>query len=218
MLLAILLTTTGTEIAGVSADAVIADILAALGASSLQDLDWASNTELYQWADEAVKRLSHRCGVFVERDTSNVTIDGTSQYPVPAGHIDTIHVSLGTLSLRATTVAELEALDGAWAVTQGTVNRFSMDADGIDYVTLYQIPTVNGQTVAFIFHQFPPAEITTGTIVDVPSPMGDYLAFAMVGEARRKESDRAMPEVAEHCDQMMALMEEVACAYWGPGQ
>lgn len=218
MLLAILLTTTGTSIAGVSADQVIADILPALGASSLGDLDWASVTELYQWSDEAIKRLSHRCGVFVVRDTTNVTIDGTSQYPVPAGHIDTIHVTLGTLSLRATTVGELEALDENWALSAGVVNRFSMDADGIGFVTLYQIPLVNGTTVAWIFHQFPPAAITSGSTVDVPSPMGDYLAYAMVGEARRKESDRAMPEVAEHCDQMMGLFEAAAGAYWGPGQ
>lgn len=216
MLLAILLTTTGSSIAGVSADQVIADILPALGATSLQDLDWASSTELYQWADEAVKRLSHRCGVFVERDTSTSVVESTSQYPVPAGHIDTIHVTLGTLSLRASTVAELEALDGTWAVTQGPVSRFSMEADGTDFITLYQVPTSTG-TLAWIFHQFP-EEITSGSLVDVPSPMADYLAYAMVGEARRKESDRAMAEVSDHCDQMMALMEEVACAYWGPGQ
>ncbi len=217
MLLAILLTTTGTSIAGVSADQVVADILPALGASSLADLDWASSTELYQWADEAIKRLSHRCGVFVERDTSNTTVSGTSQYPVPDGHIDTIHVTLGTLSLRATTVAELEALDGAWAVTQGTVTRFSMEADGTDFITLYQVPTTNGTTLAWIFHQFP-EQIASGSTIDVPSPIADYLAYGMIGEARRKESDRAMPEVSDHCDQMMALMEELATAYWGPGQ
>jgi hypothetical protein len=216
MLLAILLTTEGTVVAGVSADQVISDILPALGATSLEDLDWASATELYQWADEAVKRLSHRCGVFVERDTSNVTEANTSQYPVPAGHIDTIHVTLAGLSLRASTVAELEALDASWALTVGTVSRFSMEADGVDYITLYQVPLVGGSTLAWIFHQFP-AQIEQGSTVDVPPPMGDYLAYAMVGEARRKESDRAMPEVAEHCDQMMGLMEEVACAYWGPG-
>ncbi|HTB10938.1 MAG TPA: hypothetical protein VK752_05180 [Bryobacteraceae bacterium] len=221
MLLAVLLTSEGAIVAGVSADAVIADILPALGATSLADLDWASNTELYQWADEAVKRLSHRCGVFVERDTSTTTVSGTSQYPTPAGHIDTIHVTLNSLPplpLRATTVAELEALDGNWATTVGGVGRFSMDADGTGFITLYQVPVLGGQSLTWIFHQFPPVEITTGSTVDVPSPMGDYLAYAMVGEARRKESDRAMPEVAEHCDQMMALMEEVACAYWGPGQ
>jgi hypothetical protein len=216
MLLAVLLTSVGSSIAGVSADQAIGEILPALGATSLGDLDWASATELYQWADEAVKRLSHRCGVFVVRDTSNVTASNTSQYPVPAGHIDTIHVTLLGLSLRASTVADLEALDANWAVTAGTVTRFSMEADGTDFLTLYQVPTA-GNTLAWIFHQFPPA-IVQGGIVDVPSPMGDYLAYAMLGEARRKESDRAMPEVAEHCDQMMALIEEVACAYWGPGQ
>lgn len=217
MLAAVLLTSPGTSIAGVSADAVVADIFSALGATSFGDLDWASATELYQWADEAVKRLSHRCGVFVEYTQSTTSLTGVAQYPVPAGHIDTIHVTLGTLALRATTVAELEALDGTWAASAGVVNRFSMDADGTGYITLYQIPTTTGTTLTWIFHQFP-AAIVSGSTVDVPSPMGDYLAYAMVGDARRKESDRAMPEVAEHCDQMLALMEEVACAYWGPGQ
>lgn len=218
MLAAVLLTSEGLVVAGVSIDQVISDILPALGATSLQDLDWATNTELYQWADEAIKRLSHRCGVFVVRDDVSTTLTiGLSQYQVPPGHIDTIHVTLAGLSLRATTVAELEALDGTWAETEGAVTRFTMDAIGVGFITLYMIPTAAG-TLAWIFHQFPPAEITSGSIVDVPSPMADYTAYAMVGEARRKESDRAMPEVAEHCDQMMALMEEVACAYWGPGQ
>lgn len=217
MLLAVLLTSVGSSVAGVSADQVLADILPALGATSLVDLDWASSTELYQWADEAVKRLSHRCGVFVEYSFATLTGAGISQYPVPAGHIDTIHVTLGSLALRATTVAELEALDGQWAASQGVVTRFSMDADGTGFITLYQIPMTTGTTLTWIFHQFP-AAIVQGSTVDVPSPMGDYMAYAMVGEARRKESDRAMPEVAEHCDQMMGLMEEVACAYWGPGQ
>lgn len=217
MLAAVLLTSVGTTIAGVSADQVIGDILPALGASSLTDLNWCSATELYQWSDEAVKRLSHRCGVFVARDTSTTTVIGTSQYPVPAGHIDTIHATLAGLSLRATTVAELEALDGTWAVTEGgPVNRFSMDADGTGFITLYQIPTSAG-TLAWIFHEFP-ATIAEGGIVDVPSPMGDYLAYAMIGEARRKESEAAMPEVSSHCDQMMGLMEQAATAYWGPGQ
>lgn len=216
MLLAVLLTCEGLSVAGVSADQVLADILPALGATSLGDLDWATSTELYQWADEAVKRLSHRCGVFVEWNQATASVAGTPQYPVPAGHIDTIHVTLGTLALRATTVAELEALDGTWAASQGAVTRFSMDADGTGYITLYQIPMTTGTPLTWIFHQFPPVEISEGATVDVPSPMGDYLAYAMVGEARRKESDRAMPEVAEHCDQMTALMEEVACAYWGP--
>jgi hypothetical protein len=220
MLLAILLTTEGAVVAGVSADQVISDILSSLGATSLADLDWCSATELYQWADEAVKRLSHRCGVFVLRDTSTSLVSGLSQYEVPGGHIDTIHVSLleQALSLRASSVAELEALDGTWSASQGAVTRFSMDRNGTDFITLYQIPAASGQTLAVIFHQFPPVEIAEGATVDVPSPMGDYLAYSMIGEARRKESDRAMPEVAEHCEQMLALMEEVACAYWGPGQ
>lgn len=217
MLLAILLTTTGSQVAGVSADQVIADILPALGATSLGDLTWASDAELFQWADEAVKRLSHRCGVFVERDTSTSVVALTSQYPVPTGHIDTIHVTLGGLSLRPSTVADLEALDGTWAVTQGAVKRFSMDADGTGFITLYQVPTTTG-TLAWIFHQFPADVTTNAPAVDVPSPMGDYLAYGMLGDARRKESEAAMPEVAEHCDRMMALMEQVATAYWGPGQ
>lgn len=219
MLLAILLTTTGLEVAGFSADQLISDVLPALGASSLQDLDWASVTELYQWQDEAIKRLAHRCGVFVERAAPFATTElNTSQYPVPPGHIDTIHVTLNGLSLRAVTVSELEALDGSWATTDGPVTRFSMDADGLDYVTLYMVPTVTGLAINSIYHQFPPDPITAGTIVDMPLPMGDYLEYAMVGEARRKESDRAMAEVADHCDQMMALIEMVACGYWGPGQ
>lgn len=213
----------GPAIAGVNVDTIIGDLIPALGAGSLQDLDWVSEAELYQWADEAIKRLSHRCGVFVFRDTSTSIESGLSPYPVPQAHIDTIHVTLvpvsgAPLSLRATTSAELEALDGNWTATVGPITRFSMDADGTKFITVYMTPMATGGSLAWIFHGFP-AEIESGeTAVDVASPIGDYLAYAMLGEARRKQSERAMPEVADWCDKRLDLMEQVIEAYWGPGQ
>jgi hypothetical protein len=213
----------GPAIAGVDVDQIIGDLMPALGAGSLADLSFASEAELYQWADEAVKRLSHRCGVFVFRDTSTSIESEQSAYPVPQGHIDTIHASLvpvtgAPLSLRATTSAELGALDGTWKQSLGPVTRFSMDADGTEFLTLYMAPAATGGTLAWIFHRFP-AEIQSGaTAVDVASPIGDYLTYAMLGEARRKQSEMAMPEVADWCDARLALMEQVITAYWGPGE
>jgi hypothetical protein len=219
----VLLLPQGPALAGVDADQVIAELLPAFGASSLSDLTWASQTELYQWADEALKRLSHRAGVFVERDTTTNVTAPDGSYPVPAAHIDTIHVALLTfnpaaaLSLRATTVEELAALDATWPLTSGAVERFSMDQGPEGFITIYRLPLVSGN-LAWIFHKFPTAIQAGQTAIAAPSPIGDYLAYAMLGEARRKESEAAMPEVADHCDQMMALMEEVVTAYWGPGQ
>jgi hypothetical protein len=49
----------------------------------------------------------------------------------------------------------------------------------------------------------------------LPDELADYAFLYALGEARRRESDAAMPEVALACDQLMGLYEQVAREYWG---
>jgi hypothetical protein len=214
----------GPAIAGVDLAQVIADMMPTLGATSLSDLGWclADGSEFYQWADEAAKRLAHRCGVFVERDAGTLVTVNTAQYPVPAGHIDSIHVSFITagpvsLRLRPSTVRDLNALDATWPTSTGVVARYSMDAAGVGTITLYRIPLVQGN-LAVIFHKFPPQIQAGSSLVAIASPIADYFQFAMLAEARRKQSEGAMPEMADHFDQRVALYEQVMKKYWGPDE
>jgi hypothetical protein len=207
----------GPTIPGVDIANVIYDILPALGATSLGDLDWCTETELFQWADEAAKRLARTAGVWVEIDSSTAVMPSTSNYSAPVDHIDTIHVHLGTTVLRETSVRELLALDGSWQTSPGAVTRYSMDAGDPGTITIYQIPTAAG-TLTVIYHQYP-AQIEAGaSLIAVASPIQDYFGYSMLAEARRKESDASMPEMADHFDQRVALYEQVIEHLWGADQ
>lgn len=213
----LLLIPQGPAIAGVDIAAVILELLPTLGAGSLADLTWCLPDELYQFADEAAKRLGHRAGVFVERDTSTAVLAATPAYPTPARHIDTIHVSLGGQRLRPASVGDLASLDTTWPLTTGIVQRYSMDAGGPGTITLYRIPEAPG-TLAVIFHQFPPTIASGSSALAVATPVADYFACAIVAEARRKQSESAMPEMAEHFDQRCAMYEQIFKSYFGGAQ
>ena len=201
---------------GVDVAQVINDMLPTLGASSFGDLTWclADGSEFYQWADEYAKRLAHKCGVFVERDISiDLEID-TAVYDAPDGLIDAIHVSAGGLRLRVSSARELNALDSTWQATEGPVIRYSMDAGPVGTITVYAIPTATG-LLAVIFHAFPAAIALGSSTVAVPAPVADYFEFGMLAEARRKQSEGAMPEMAAHFDERVKLYEQVMAKYWG---
>ena len=207
-------------IAGVDLAVVIPRLLPTLGASSQGDLTWCLVDEFYQWADEYAKRLARHCGVFVERDSTTVTSSGTATYNTPARFLDAIQASIydsgtGNYSrLRPSSIGELYALDATWPTTTGVVQRYSVNEGTI---TLYRIPQVTG-ALAVIFHQFPPTISSGGSTVAVASPVGDYFVYGMLAEARRKQGEGAMPEMAAHFDQRVAMYEKILCAYFGGGQ
>lgn len=207
----------GAAPAGVDIANVISEILPALGATSLADLDWCTEAELYQFADEANKRLAHRTGVWVER-YGNQTVDAEFYIqPVPYCHVDTIHCSFNGVALRPTSVRELEALDSLWTKSQGTPNRFSMDANPPGTITLYP-PNESAGTMATIYHRFRPAIQSGSSTLPIASPIQDYFGYSMLAEARRKESDAAMPEMADHFDQRVKLYEQMLVHYFGEAE
>lgn len=218
----LLLLPQGPPIAGVDLANTINDLLPTLGASSLADLDWCTESELYQWADEAAKRLSHRVGVFVTRDTSISLAAGTATYSTPTGHVDSIHVSVlpasgSPLKLFPSSVEELASLDSTWPTTTGPVTRYSMDAAGIGTITVYSIPTTTG-TLAVIYHEFLPQIQAGNSAVPVCSPVSDYFQYAMLAGARRKESDHTMLDMADHFEKRVEMYEQVLEHYFGRGQ
>lgn len=213
-MLALLFAPPNTPLAGVDLAQVIGDLLPTLGASSLADLNWCMASELYQWADDSAKRLARKAGVFVERDTSISVANGVAVYPLPARHVDTIHVSIGGVRMRPASVQDLEALDSTWPSSSGIVERYSMDADGMTSITLYRIPTGAG-AMAVIFNSYPATIAAGSSLVSAASPVADYFMYAMLAEARRKQSEGAMPEMAEHFDQRVGMYEEIFKQYFG---
>jgi len=206
----------GTVTPGLDVGKVIEDLIPSLGAAGYSDLVFWEETELYDLADELVQRLARNTGLFVARSTVSVTADNPT-YNLPARHISTVHASLGGGELREATAEELEALDSAWRTTADTPERITRSEQGLGQLRLYPKPIADG-TLALIFHRYPATISPANRWLSAPLVMAEYFTYGILAEARRKEGEAAMPEVAAHLDERLALMEEVIRAYWGVAQ
>lgn len=203
----------------------IADVWFRLGFLSATELatnaHWVTLTELYQFADDAGKRLSYTAGLFAVIDTSIAILAATAAYSLPASHVFTVfawivYAGQALQILRMSSVGQLFALDGNWATTTGDPTRASLDAGGVGTMTLYPNP-ISAGTLNQICQEFP-AIASGGSTVAVSLAFGDYFSYALIAGARGKESDSAMPEIAAHARARMDMYHQVAQHLWGPGQ
>jgi hypothetical protein len=216
-MLLVLLLCQGTVSPGLDVGRVIEDLIPSLGGSAYADLVFWDEQELYQFADEVAQRLARNTGLFVVRDASTTVEAGTAVYNLPARHLSTIHASLGGAALRESSVEELEALDSVWRATARAPERITRGELGLTQLRLYPKPVAGG-TLALIFHRYPATITPENRWLSAPLVLADYFTFGILAEARRKESEAAMPEVAAHLDERLALMEEVIRSYWGSAQ
>jgi hypothetical protein len=185
-----------------------------LNSESAADLEHWTDAELLAWLNRGFERLCRKAAVKVERDTSIAVINGTSTYALPARHLGTIHVSLDGSAVRATSQAELDARDSAWKTAEGEVTHYLQDhGAGLLSIRLYKEPQANG-TLAVIRSAIP-AELAAGSDLTLPDILADYGFAYAIAEARKREGDAAMPEVADVCDQLLAAYEYVSREYWG---
>jgi hypothetical protein len=219
----ILLLPQGPALTGIDLRNAIADVETALNAAGAGDLvEWAES-DLYEWFDEAAKRLARSFGVFVERDASTAIVLDTPSYTLPARHLSTIHASVGPSSggkaLYPVNVQELEGLDADWIETTGPTNTFLMDTAGMTAARLYPAPdvTITG-FLALIMHRFPATISSSAYTLSAPAAIRDYFTWYALAEARGRQSDAQMPEVAEHFAKRVGLMEKVIESYWGTAQ
>lgn len=213
----------------VDASNSLADAIYRLGFQSLADCTangYVTPTELYQFADDAVKHLSYQVGIFAALDSSIAVTGGVGVYSLPATHVFTLvawvapqpGVGGSIQPLRATPVANLFALDNTWATTAGEANRYSLDAGSVGTITLYPVP-VNSGVLNQVCQEFP-ATVNAGAtqVSGMPSVLQDYVTYAMLAGGRGKESDSAMPEMAAHFKKRLDLYDQVIEHLWGPGQ
>jgi hypothetical protein len=178
---------------------------------------WVTVAELYQWADEAAKKIAYESGVFITYDTSIAVTSGTAVWSLPASNVFTLAAWLGSNALRITPVRELWALDGTWTATSGPSTRCSLDAGSVGTITLYPNPAVGGTLNQVAEEYAAPIALGSSTVA-LPSVLQDYFSYAMMAGARGKESDAAMPEMAAHFEERMKLYEQVIEHLYGPGQ
>jgi hypothetical protein len=189
------------------------------GPSEVTSSSWVTINELYQFADDAIKRLAYQAGLFPIYDTSITIVANTPTYALPGTHVFTVAAWMGTQPLRITPVRDLWALDATW---QNTINptalRCSFDAGSIGTITLYPNPTVGGATLAQICQEFPGTVASGSSVVQLSLVLQDYFAYVMLLGARGKESDYAQPDMAQHYQERVSLYEQVMEHLWGPGQ
>ena len=208
----------GSPATNVDLSDALAEIYPLLNAASAADLVWWSDSELYQWADEAAQRLARRFGVFVERDASGSIVEGTASYGVPLRHVSTIHVSIAGVALGPSSVEEIEARDANWVDTSAASDSWLWEA-GTDYTRIYPTPddTVTG-SLARIFHRYPATIDSSNYLISIPAAIRDYISWFILAEAHKKESEGRKPEVGAHFENRLGLMEKVIESYWGLAQ
>jgi len=202
---------------GIDVSDVLKSLLPALQAESFNQLDFWTETELYQFADEAAKRLAREVGGFIVR-SSFAVVANTAEYSVPARHMATIRVSLAGEALSVSNFEEIDALDEDWPTTAADYCDRVFHPT-LETLRLYPIPNteVSG-SVAIVFARYP-AEITAAAaIVSAPLCLRDYFTWSVLAAARERESEAAMPEVAQWLGGVVGLYTQMMKGYWGGTQ
>ncbi len=209
--------------------ACLADTAFRLGFTGVGEIgvsSWVTTAELYQFADDAAKKLAYRSALFIQNDTSVTTLgsQATGQLALQDNHIYTLAASFvdgitgSVTALRLTTVRDLWALDGHWSVTTADVpNRCSLDAGSVGTINLYPNPNHAG-TVSQICQEYPATLASGASTISAPTVLQDYFTYAELAGARGKESDFRQGDMADHYSQRMAMYEAIVDQYWGPGQ
>lgn len=199
----------------------VPELCVRLNATNTSDLVFWTEAELYQRISEALDRLAGASNLFCETDDSTAVAATQSLYPLPSAHLAIIMVALDGNVLTPASVAELEALDADWAEsaaasTNADVTHWVGDALGTEYLGLYKIPAASG-TLLIVLSRAPTALTAKAPSMSLPAPLADYLALGALADARGKEGDARMPEVAQHLQERMKLYDQIIQAYWGGG-
>ncbi len=201
---------------------LITALLPDLHSDTIPNLTWWTKAELIQWADEALKRVAKKFALFVNRDASQVTASGGGSFNKASRLLATLHVAIGSRPLVASSTDELYAGDESYLTTQADPELAWFD-DKLSTTTGYApltTPAGAGRTIRALYTEFP-TELDTGEVnTTIPGGLffGDYIQTAIRAEANSKESDAALPEVAHHDREMMALYESLFSYYYGETQ
>jgi hypothetical protein len=193
---------------------VIPNVVAWLGGAG----DWYVMDEIHEYADDELKRLAVTYGYFVELAAPLVTTAGQATYSQPADHIATVHAAFTWALLRSMTVGEAEALDGNWTTRTAAAPTNWMVDVSLDQIRLYHAPAGVG-LLDRIYFGHPDRISSSNTVAPGLCPgVADLIALTAAAEARRRESDAQMPEVAQALDAIAALYRAAIQAYWGGGE
>lgn len=195
----------------------LAELWPALNSTSPIDAIFWDAPEMFQYFDEAVKRMARRFGVFVVYDQSITSAVSTPAYNLPANHISTQQADLAGLTLRPLNIQEAEALDASWPTTVGPPTHFLEDTEGLIQFALYpQADGPNaGKLAGLVMNSFPPDITPAAGILVAPFCLKDYFTFYAIGKAREKETRAQMYESAQFFLGLCDFVEQTIQAVWG---
>lgn len=195
----------------------VGELWPSLNARSAADAVWWTEAELYDWIDEAAKRLARKLGVFVRRDTSLSTVATQGAYTLPARHIATLQADVAGFVLKARNVHEIEALDASWPTASDAPKAYLQDTQGLVKLTLYPKPNVAnaGRAIGLVIEEYPATISASAGTLAAPPVIEDYFAFYALAEARAKESNASMDEVADWFRQLVTMYEGAIAGLWG---
>lgn len=199
---------------------VVAQLVPALNSDTAGNLTFWTSAQIYEWFDEAVKRLARGFGVFTEYDNTVLTVLGTGIYVMPARNLSVIQLDVAGVVLKADTTGGMESLDESWATTTGAAERYA-NSPGVDSVTICKVPDAPNAGLAIgVARQTYPTAVSSGApqLSGVPSVLQDYWYFAALARIRTAETKAAMPEVGTWAAGVRDLLEGIVKQYWGRGQ
>lgn len=201
----------------VNAGVVIGDLWPPLNAAGAADAVFWTEEQMYEWFNEAGKRLAGSGGVFVVRDTSLTSALATASYDLPDAHQGTLQADLAGNVLKPATVQELEALDSAWPTTAGVPDAFLEDAEGVKTITLYAQPNAGnaGRTIGLVMRANPDDVSVSDGFLAAPPFLAEFFTFSILAEARAAETRAQMPEISAWLKAQAGMMVQAIQGYLG---
>lgn len=187
-----------------------------LHGQNLGALTAASSDDIFRSFNLGAAELA-KLRLFGQVATPAVT-SGNPLVAAPTRHVATLYaawLAAGTWArLPRISRARLEALDPAYRTRTGATPTHLVEELEAGAMRVYPTPTAN-LTLLLIYLERR-ADVSTGspTLAAEP-PVADYLLYRAIGDARRRNADEGMADVAAFCDEQAQLYAALFRAYSG---
>lgn len=197
-----------------------ASCVPALNAAGYTDLIFWTKTSLFEWADEAVRRMARAAAGLISTATTSIAADD-ADYATPTRCLSILHVSAKGKTLRPANVRDLEARSSNWrADTSSTaLSHYARQDQGLAVIRVYPTPAAPLSGDINITAHVAPAAVTEGSpSLSWPDALSGYVALRTLEAARKAETYAKMPEAAAVAGEIAGVFEQAATALWGEVQ
>lgn len=195
------------------------NLIPTLHADSLVNTTAAAQADLYRSFNQALRKLA-KLGLFAKADAALTIAAGVPTVSLPTRHIQTLYAAVRQSAepwepIDRVTRAQLEALDSDWATTTSSIPaRYVEELEGHSTMRVHETPDTNTDLTLLYLERLADVSVGSPTFT-APAVVEDYLYYWALRDARQKNTDEAMPDVARFADERLALLEQAFAEYWG---